>query len=79
MTLDRANPLQEGYKVAVTIDKQYKRLWARLHKGPFNNYVGQDEGGRGSKNVCFSPRSGYENCPRRERRGKMAKFCPRSY
>jgi hypothetical protein len=37
-------------------------------------------GGRGSKNVCFCPRSGYKNCPRRGGGGgqKMAKFCPRS-
>ena len=34
-------------------------------------------GVRGSKNVCFCPRSGYKNCPRRGGQ-KMAKFCPRS-
>ena len=34
-------------------------------------------GGRGSKYVCFCPRSGYKNCPRRGGWGqKMAKFCP---
>ena len=35
-------------------------------------------GGRGSKNVCFCPRSGYKNCPCRGGGRKMAKFCPRS-
>ena len=32
--------------------------------GSFNNYVVR-WGGRGLKNVCFCPRSGYKNCPRR--------------
>ena len=32
----------------------------------------------GVKNVCFCPRSGYKNCPRRGGGAKMAKFCPRS-
>ena len=37
-------------------------------------------GGRGSKNVCFCPRSGCKNCPHREQGGaKMARFCPRTY
>ena len=36
-------------------------------KGPFNNYVAKMSGGRGSKNVCFCPRSGYQ---------EMAIFCP---
>ena len=35
-------------------------------------------GGRGSKNVCFCPRSGYKNCPRGRGCQKMTKFCPRS-
>ena len=30
------------------------------------------------KNVCSCPRSGYKNCPSRERGQKMAKFCPLS-
>ena len=38
-----------------------------LGKGPFNNYVDKMRGGRGSKNVCFYPHSGYKNCPRRGR------------
>ena len=47
-------------------------------KGSFNNYVDKMRG-RGSKNVCFCPRSGYKNCPRRGGGSKkMAKFCPRS-
>ena len=33
-------------------------------------------GGRGSKNVCFCPRSGCKNCPRK---GGGSKICPRSY
>ena len=33
--------------------------------GPFNNYVDKMRGGRGSKNSCCCPRSGYKNCPRR--------------
>jgi hypothetical protein len=50
-----------------------------LHKGPFNNYVDKMRG-RGGQNVCFCPRSGYKNCPRRGGGGgqKMAKFCPHS-
>ena len=36
-------------------------------------------GGRWSKNVCFCPRSGYKNCPRRGEGQKVARFCPRSY
>ena len=33
----------------------------------------------GVKNVCFCPRLGYKNCPRRGRGvRKCAKFCPRS-
>ena len=35
-------------------------------------------GGEGSNNVCFCPRSGYKNCPRRGWGVKMAKFLPRS-
>ena len=35
-----------------------------LPKGTFNNYVDKMRG-RGSKNVCFCPCSGYKNCPRR--------------
>ena len=47
--------------------------------GGIQTLRGQDEGGRGSKNVCFCPRSGYKDCPRRGGGGqKMAKFCPRS-
>ena len=29
------------------------------NQGGFNNYVDKMSGGRGSKNVCFCPRSGY--------------------
>ena len=46
-------------------------------KGPFNNYVDKMRG-RGSKNVCFCPRSGYKNCPRRGGGQIMEKLCPRS-
>ena len=53
---------------------QYKE---QCSKGPFNNYVDKMREGRGSKNVCFCPRSGYRNCPRRGGQ-KMAKFGPRS-
>ena len=34
------------------------------------------KGGRGSKNVCFCPRSGYKKCARRAGGQKVAKFCP---
>ena len=34
--------------------------------GAIQQLRGQDEGGRGLKNVDFCPRSGYENCPLRE-------------
>ena len=39
---------------------------------------GQNEGGRGSKNVCFCPRSVYKNCPSRGGGQKTAKIGPRS-
>ena len=55
-------------------------LLSMRYWGPFDNYVDKMREGRGSKNVCFCPRIGYKNCPRRWRVGgqKMTKFCPRS-
>ena len=50
----------------------------RLGLGTIHYLRGQDEGGRGSKNIRFCPRSGYKNCPRLGGGQEMAKFCPRS-
>ena len=42
-------------------------------KGAFNNYVDKMRG-EGVKKVCFCPRSGYKNCPRRggSKKGKIS-------
>ena len=48
--------------------KKLRRQLDDLGKAPFNNYVDKIKDkmrGEGVKNVCFCPRSGYENCPRR--------------
>ena len=37
----------------------------KFELGGIQQLHGQDEGGRGSKNVCFCPRSGCKNCPRK--------------
>ena len=53
-------------------------------KGAFNNYVDKMRG-KGVKNVCFCPRSAYNNCPRRGAGRKwqnsvdVAVECPLSY
>ena len=42
-------------------------------RGRSQNTCRQDEGG-GSKNICFCPRSGYKNCPRRGGGSKNGKI-----
>jgi hypothetical protein len=66
-----------GYNVAYSFDQ----IGSNLSKvdQTFNNYVDKMRGGGCQKNVCFCPRSGYKNCPRRGGGGQtMAKFFPRS-
>ena len=57
-----------GMAVDINDSKDAEKLASEMldlpDKVPFNNYVDKMRG-RGSKNVCFCPRSGYKNCPRR--------------
>ena len=64
--LERLYPYWFMYRKSIhNIVLRHHRVQKHLSKyvlGPFNNYIDKM---RGSKNICFCPRSGYKNCPRK--------------